>query len=494
LETSVTQYNSQDIYVLNPDVRLRNDKKRVIAIAFHDGSAYPLALDPITGVVMSMFDGLRTCEDIADLCTSFANEPIKMTEEYVEKVIIDATKTTDAMPLPLLVMKRDLRPEDCRRVRKYNPRDFAIHRDQWKALYLDNNRHVFPVGILWLLTNDCQVNCQYCYMHKPPLNQEDLLPWDRVQTILKEIYEHGPALFNISGGDVMLYPHIFDLLDLLRQYDLPIVGIPTKAYVGRETADRLAKNDSVNFIQFSIDSTVPEIGDYLVQSPGFVERTFKSIENCLAAGLKVESKSVITPYNITTIPKLYRELKARGVSAIRLATYCRSTFHHKDKFFNHLDDYEWLYREIEKLKQEFPGDTIRIQNGSPTPEPMSPEKKKEIWDKKTRCTAGRNWITICANGRVVACEQIPEREEDYLGNLRSQSLTEVWNSKALDEYLIHPPREKFKGTICYECPEDEFYECTTKVGTCVRDIVRDYGTRWAPTKYCPRAPEAPRPQ
>jgi radical SAM protein with 4Fe4S-binding SPASM domain len=477
LEKSVTQYNAQDIYVLNPDARLRNDKKRVLVLSIHRGAAYPLVLDPIAGVVMSMFDGSRTCEDIAHLCTSFAY-----------------TKITQEMPFPLLLKMADLGPEEFARIRKYNPRDFAIHRDQWKSIYADDSHQVFPVTLLWLLTNDCQVNCQYCYMHKPPLKKEDLLPWDRVQTILKEIYEHGPLLLNISGGDVMLYPHIFDFLDLLRQYDLPLVGIPTKAYVDRETADRLAENDIVESIQFSIDSTVPEIGDYLVQSPGFVERTFKSIENCLAAGLKVESKSVITPYNITTIPKLYRELKTRGVSEIRLATYCRSTFHHKDKFFNHLDDYEWLDREIEKLKQEFPEDDFMIQNGDPKPEPMSPEKKKEIWDKSTRCTAGRNMLAICANGRVVACEQIPEREEDYIGDLRSQSLTEVWNSKALDEYLIHPPREKFKGTICYECPDDEFYKCNTITGTCVRDIIRDYGTRWAPTKYCPRAPEAPRPQ
>ena len=494
MENSVIQYNPQDVYVLNPNARLRNDKKRVIAITIHGGSAYPLAFNPIDGVIISMFNESRICGDIANLCTSFAHEPIEMAEEYLKKFIINFTKTTEEMPLPLLVKKTALRPEEITRVRRYNPLDFAIHRDQWKALYVDDNHQAFPTTLLWLLTNDCQVNCQYCYMPKPPLKKEDLLPWDRVQAILKEIYENGPVLLNISGGDVMLYPHLFDFLDLLCKYDIPLVGIATKAYVDRETADRLAKNDIIESIQFSIDSTVPEIGDYLVQSPGFVERTFKAIENCLAAGLKVEAKTVITPYNIATIPKLYRDLKTRGVSAIRLATYCRSAFHHKDKLFNYPDDYEWLDKEIEKLKQEFPGNSFNIQNGPPKPEPMSAEKKKEIWDKKTRCTAGRNALTICANGRVVACEQMPEREEDYIGDLKCQSLTEAWNGKTLDEYLIHPPKEKFRGTICYECPDDEFYKCTTMVGTCVRDIVRDYGTRWAPSKYCPRAPEAPRAQ
>jgi radical SAM protein with 4Fe4S-binding SPASM domain len=486
------EYNAQDIYVINPHVRLRNDKKRVIAITFHEGNAYPLVLDPIVGVVMTMFDGSRTCGDIADLCTAFANEPLELAEKYVHNLISTVKKISEAMPLPLLVIKKDLRPEERTLIRTYNPANFAIHRNQWRGP--DDNHHAFPTGILWLLTNDCQVNCQYCYMDKPPVKQEDLLPWNRVQTILREIHEYGPVLMNISGGDVMLYPHIFDFLELLSMCDLPLIGIPTKAYVSRETAERLAKIDCIEWIQFSIDSTVPEIGDYLVQSPGFVERIFQSIENCLAAGLKVDSKTVITPYNIATVPKLYRDLKARGVSSIRLATYCRSPFHHKDRLFNNLDDYEWLRKEIEKLKQEFPGDSFNIQNGPPHDVPMSAEEMKRIWDRQIRCTAGRNGITICANGKVVACEQMPEREEDYIGDLKTQSLTEVWNGKLLDEYLIHPPREKFKDTVCYECPDDEFHKCQVKVGMCVRDIVRDYSTRWAPSKYCPHAPKAPRPQ
>ena len=483
-----------DIYVLNPNMRLRNDKKRVIAIAIIGTSAFPLALNPIDGIVMSMFDGLRTCRDITKLCTSFANEPIEKAEKYLEKFIINFTKTSEQMPLPLLVKKIDLRPEQVAQIRRYNPRDFAIHRDQWKSIHLEDNRHVFPVAILCLLTNDCQVNCQYCYMDKPSLKKEDLLPWDRVKIILEEIYENGPVLLTISGGDIILYPYLFDFLDLVHKYDLPLEGFSTKASVSKEIADKLVKSGGTDEIQFSIDSTVPEIGDYLVQSPGFVERIFKSIENCLAAGLKVETKSVITPYNIATIPKLCRDLKARGVSTIRLATYCRSSFHHKDKLLNHLDDYEWLDKEIEKLKKEFPNDKFDIQNGPPNPEPLSAEKKKEIWDKRPMCTAGRNLLVICANGKVKPCEQMPEREEDYIGDLKRQSLTEVWNSKALDEYLIHPPKEKFKGTVCYECPDDEFHKCQVEVGTCLKDNVSDYGTRWAPSKYCPRAPEAPRAQ
>ena len=99
-------------------------------------------------------------------------------------------------------------------------------------------------------------------------------------------------------------------------------------------------------------------------------------------------------------------------------------------------------------------------------------------------------MTVCADGKVISCEQMLEREEDYLGDLRVQSIKEVWQSRKLDEYLIHPPREKLIGTACYDC--DQFDECQTVMGLCVREAVKAYGTRWAPVPLCQQAPPAPR--
>jgi radical SAM protein with 4Fe4S-binding SPASM domain len=172
---------------------------------------------------------------------------------------------------------------------------------------------------------------------------------------------------------------------------------------------------------------------------------------------------------------------------VRFATYCRSGYHHKDKLFNHPDDFRWLDKEIDKLKEEFPDDDIFYQNGAPLPEPESLENREQRWKDRSYCTAGRTGLVVCASGKVVACEQMPERDGDYLGDLRTQSIQEVWKGKDLDEYLLHPPMERFKGTPCYEC--EDFEQCQSVLGQCVRDCVIHYGTRWTPTPACPRATE-----
>lgn len=486
-------FNPKNIYVLHPNVRLRNDRVHVIAVATEGDAQHVIVLNAVDGALLSTFDGSRNWTEIVDLCTAFfpsADDPVRGATDYLNTFLGRFTEKRGDAPVPLLVDKAQLAPDELSKVRIYNPRKFAIPLDKWKPENENDFRLAFPVSMLWLLTNDCQVNCQYCYMDKPKMSRDELLPWDRVREILRQAHEGGMISIRISGGDVLCYPRIYDFLELMGTFDFTPVSIATKTYVSKEMASRLAELTILQDIQFSIDSTVPEIGDFLVQSPGFVERTLESIDNCMAAGLDVTVKTVIMPYNLPTIPRLYRDLRERGIPEIRLATYCRSGYHHKDKLFNYPDDYEWLDGEIAKLAEELPDDRIFYQNGPPELRPLSVDERRNAWTRRTRCTAGRQMITICAGGRVIPCEQMPEREGDYIGDTRTQSLQEVWQGSPLEEYLIHPPRERFKGTVCYDCPEEEFFECQTVYGGCVRENVIRYGTRWAPSPFCPRAPES----
>jgi len=483
------EFVEDDVYAIHPNARLRNDGKYVIA-AFPGEAAVPLIrMDPVTSAVITLFDGRRTCGEVADLASTMADdksetpgEDAKILLQNVLKIHCDPQGgALDPLLVQLDKVEADLRP----RIPVYRTTDFLVKMENFRP---SDPQLAFPISLLWLLTNDCQTNCQYCYMDKPPVAREDLLPFERVKEIAKEAHEGGVLGIYVSGGDVMCYPHIFEFCELMSEYKFEPTVLATKAYVSLEAAQRLREYDYVQGIQFSIDSTVPEIADFLTQSPGFCERTMKSIQNVKDAGFEqIEIKCVITPYNLPTLPKMYRDFKAMGMSTVRFATYCKSGYHHQDKLFNHPDDFKWLDEQLDKLRDEFPGEEIYYQNGGPQPEGKSREETNETWKNRSACTAGRSSFTICASGKVVACEQMPEREGDYIGDLRTQSIMEVWKSRELDEYLLHPPRERFKGTPCFDC--EEFEECQYAYGQCVRDCIIHNGTRWSPTPICPRAPE-----
>jgi len=480
-------YQDDEVWVVNPEAHLRNESKYVLAAFPGFASTTTARLAPIEGVVVTLFDGVRTCAEIKDICMAMADEASDTPFEDVEKTF-DLIMSTHRVPLrnmssPLLKKKSELTPEESKSIRVYRPTEYIVTKEKYKP---EDLKLSFPASILWLLTNECQVDCQYCYMHKTHVSRNELLPWERFREVLCEARDKGLIGLYLSGGDVMCYPHIFDLLDLMEELEFPPIGFPTKAYISPENAARLAQYRVIDRVQLSIDSTVPEIADFLVRSPGFYERTMKSIKNLQDAGTRIIGvKAVITPYNLPTIPKYYRDMKALGIQEIITATYCKSGFRHKEKLFNHADDYVWLDRQLEKLKKEFPGENFIYQNGAPQETMPCSEDRAKSWKERARCTAGRDNITICANGKVVACEQMPEREEDYLGDVNVQSLEEIWNSKEMDEYLFHPPRERFIGTPCYDC--EEFEECQGLYGECVRNACIHYGNRWNPVPECPHA-------
>ena len=440
-------YNPNDIYILHPDWKLRNDGKYVIAGYYGQGGLGSIKrFGPIEGFAVSLFDGVRTCEDIKKISTAFFDTDLKKQEDYAEE-LVKRLISLHGDPVrpgsdPLLTPFESLSVEEKGRIRKYQPEKYIVKPKDFKP---EEFKLLVPASILFLITNKCETNCQYCYMPRSiPVN--DLLPWERMKELVYEAHSLGVMIILLSGGDPLCYPYIFELLELLEELDFEPIELPTKTYVSQETAARLAKCRIVKAVQFSIDSTVPEIADYLVQRPGFCERTLESIRNAMKAGIKtIRTKSVITPYNLATIPKLYRDLRGMGVSPVVLATYCRSGYWHNDKLFNYTDDYMWLDKELEKLKTEFPEDEIFYQNGPPQIDQVADEDRKAVWERRNRCTAGRDCFAVCANGKVIGCEQVPEREEDYLGDLRVQSIEEVWNSQLFNEYMLNPPMERFVG-------------------------------------------------
>ncbi len=309
------------------------------------------------------------------------------------------------------------------------------------------------------------------------------MPYERLCELIDEAATIGVFEINLLGGDVLLYPNLINVLKKLHHYRFLPMVLSTKTYLSVENAVALAELQEIIYeMQFSIDSDDASIAKHLVGVSDFPEKIFTSINNAIDAGLNVTTKSVITPYNLKTIPRLYRKLKERGVKRIRLAVYSRSGFHHTDDLFLTQNDFEWLNAEIDKLNSEFPEDNITAQNGQPNFERPSVESLKSSWQSRSMCTAGRINMMICADGKVIPCEQMPETDEYFCGDLTSQTIIEVWNGDRLKKMTYGMPREKFQGLPCYDC--DERNECHNVMGFCIRDLAAHHGNIYQPPANC----------
>jgi len=312
------------------------------------------------------------------------------------------------------------------------------------------------------------------------------LPLERVLDIVNEISLLKVPSLNLSGGDVFCYPYLFEVMESMatKNYFFPL-ALSTKSGVNTDVAKRLGSFCAfISELQFSIDSDDEEVAQYLVGCRDYPSMIFQSIDNVLEQGLPVSAKIVITPYNVLTVPRLYRKLKERGVQEIRLAAYCRSGFHHTEDLFLSVENFSWLEKQVEYLRSEFPEGDVTVQNGQPVLVPRSRDDRKLAWSNRSVCTAGRSAITICSDGKVIPCEQMPETEEYFCGDLTHQSIMEVWNGERLKEMTYGMPREKFVEQPCYGCEERE--ECLNVMGICIRDLAAHYGNIYQPPPNCYR--------
>ena len=492
----------EQAYILNPLYRLRNSKSDYVLAQGAQGLP-PENVDRATGVVLALCNGKRTVADIA-----------RTTRPLVKKIsddakAIEAAKANVKRIIHTMSMTPDERKGQLRQRREFPATTVLITKvdhdrifGRTKLMHVEYRARDFlpkdlsemqpapgrrrhetaPVKLIWHLTSECSTDCRYCYLGR---RRVKLLPKERMLSLMEEAATIEIMEIQLTGGDILLYPHLDDVLTALRRHKFLPITIPTKSFLSKEKAKVLVESASVILaVQFSIDSTVDDVADYLVRTKDYCSRILKSIDNALEAGLCVEAKAVITPYNILTIPKLYRDLKTRGVGTVRLAAYCRSGFHHSDDLFNHPASFQWLEEQVKQLQREFPDDFISIQNGGPRLEPLSPEAKQKTWSKRLSCSAARTDMVICADGKVIPCEQMPETEEYFCGDVSYQSIQEVWDGDRLRELTYGMPREKFKGQPCYDC--EEWDECVNQMGNCIRDLAIYQGCIYLPPPECPK--------
>jgi radical SAM protein with 4Fe4S-binding SPASM domain len=141
--------------------------------------------------------------------------------------------------------------------------------------------------------------------------------------------------------------------------------------------------------------------------------------------------------------------------------------------------------QLQWRKELYP--QMRITFGGVEPGPGTPELREKRWRERPLCTANRQGFAILPDGRTTACEELYDHPWFLLGDLRRQSVMEMWSSpEALA--LMHPEPSEVPAGPCRAC--GLFAECNEAPGRCWRDVLKAYGWNrpYYPDPRCPLAP------
>lgn len=260
--------------------------------------------------------------------------------------------------------------------------------------------------------------------------------------------------FYITGGDPLLHRNIWDILQLLKDRDIPFTILGNPFHLTDEVCRKLRALGCEKY-QLSIDG-MRDTHD-AIRKPGSFDATLAKIPLLKRHGIRVAVMTTVSGTNIDEIPDIIDLVVQHGVNVFAFGRYCptseeRSTRITPEEYRNFLDriwhkfeqhkdsgtvfnlkDHLWTLYLYEKGLFKIPADS----------------NKDAIYDG---CHCGDCHFTILPDGGVMACR----RFESVVGNIFRKPLHELWSGKEMDAYRQYEKFEKCSRCellrFCRGCP------------------------------------------
>jgi len=177
----------------------------------------------------------------------------------------------------------------------------------------------------WHITNRCDQRCKHCYIYgtKKKITLFDVNVKNAENIIDKFIFfckkiKRKPFI-NITGGDPLLHPFVWDILKLLSSKNIKFNILGNPYHLDNVTVHNLKKLDCVNY-QLSIDG-LRKTHDNIRKADSF-DITLEKIKILKNNKIKVNIMSTVSKINYHELPEVARLVSTTGVDKYTFARYC----------------------------------------------------------------------------------------------------------------------------------------------------------------------------
>jgi len=314
-----------------------------------------------------------------------------------------------------------------------------------------------PFLIVWDITARCNLRCKHCYSTAGrPLPKE--LSTSEVVSVLNDLAELGVAAIAYSGGEPLLRPDFFEILEATRDLGIFPALATNATLINREVAKKL-KQVGVGFVQISLDGASPATHDSFRGVEGAFEKTLEGIKNALDQGLFVEVSTTITRFNVNEVDSIIDLCEKLGVNWFMMFNFVPTG---RGRFIveNDLSPYEReevLHKLWSRLKEN-PGLPVLSTAPQFARVALQMEGVGEVAVVPTHfynmtlhgrlkglsefvggCGAGRCYAAIEPEGQIQPCVFFPLT----VGNVREIKFSETWDTNPV--FWDLRDRDKLKG-------------------------------------------------
>lgn len=467
------KYIFNNYYSLHHDLKrtfiLTNDSERIdpkVPVS----NRWKSVIHPIYAMMLAFFSTPVTKQDAICKIASFFEISENEVSSFINALINSAEPShtnyeghENGFPLNIVDSENETHTRHI-----YKPIDFVFN--EFDPL----TRRMFtaPLTIVFMPNNNCYTQCLYCYAdtktRKGALSEEEIINFinDASKNRVREIL--------LTGGDFFMHYNWKRILTILISHGFTPDMISTKKPLPIEDIAFLSPLGIR--LQISLDSMNDTICQNLLSvNEDYVSKIKDSLICINNSNIPFQVSTVLTRLNdaIEELEKLrsflsnLNNLRHWEIRVAFKSLYSKSNFNDIKSARKQIAKIEnWISEKKESFHTRLlwsPDEDANYKNST----------GGSMYFDGPLCSANMTNMVILPNGDVTICEQLYWNKDFLIGNIKEQSIAEIWNSqKALSLWNRSQDSIK-KESPCHTCKA--FSDCFKYANRCYANIIKAYG-------------------
>lgn len=482
---------------LNSSYYFRNDIHRTIIYDKKARSSDPgiegwvSRVHPVYAMLLAHFCKPIEIENAYQICKDFLQTDYEHAKILVDSFLNEeqpfsttVNGATSNFPPKLLVEVNDV--EDIGDIATYKAEDFRC-----KPPIDTKSRRIFaaPIGLVWVVTDRCVTDCVYCYAQKNHCDR--WLDIEQIERFINDAKNTGIRDIFLSGGEFFLHPEWKEILRLLLAYDLWPSMISTKMPITEDIMETLNRYPPI-MIQVSLDTLDPCIlNETLKVKEAYLGRIKQRIKLIDQSRLRLQIATVLTKKtatieNLESMREYISSLETVERWTIRIgfpSLYSLKSYNEwkvDSGIIKQID--EWYDKHVSSNKFVISFDKGKAEQYCTT-STGSPDFPGAL------CSANVTHLIVLPDGDVTICEQLYWNPRFLVGNIKKNSLKEIWQGEKASNLALFPKEMVQPQSPCSSCII--YDKCRKFPNKCFPDVLKAYGEEnWDfPDLRCSLAPK-----
>ncbi len=259
----------------------------------------------------------------------------------------------------------------------------------------------FPVCVVIYLTDYCKLKCKHCFLTQTSQLNKNMIEFNKLKKLLLTFKENNVFMIAFTGGDPMLHPEIFEILNYTRNLGmLPLLGIS-----GTDISYDIAKKiyeSGVRCVQVGLNGSNAKLNDYY-RGKGNFEEVMSSVNNLKKANINVNLAFCLDRHNLFDLKNMLELANSLNIYKVKIEFWnCLNNSNNE----NELSDDE--KNDVREICCEF----MNLNN-------------KENWIQYPKATT--NLVKIHSNALIIMSNGDVKKHEmgETLGNIYLKDIKDI---------------------------------------------------------------------